>query len=62
MKERNRRHYFLLLLLVFSVILWLAAVLISAYRAEGNQIVYREGDYFEQPILPKSIDRCISIR
>ncbi|MDY6398801.1 MAG: GGDEF domain-containing protein [Treponema sp.] len=47
MISQYRKHNFYLLVYLLIFVLWLGSVLIKAARADGNQIIFEEGEYFD---------------
>ena len=47
MKNKYRKHNIYLFVYTSMVLLWLVSVLFKAYRAEGEQILVHDGDYYD---------------
>ena len=47
MISQYRKHNFYLLVYLLIFVMWLGSVLIKAARADGNQIIFEEGEYFD---------------
>ena len=47
MKNIYRKHNIYLIVYTSIVLLWLVSVLFKAYRAEGDQILVHDGDYYD---------------
>ncbi len=47
MMKTNKKHNISLLIYIFIILLWFVSLLVKAYRADGDQIIFHDGDYYD---------------